>query len=159
MKIYLDNRLLIQSTIFPKDELGTRLQFQFTEKASRDWSVYTFNSKDRLTDFEYNPENDNIQDIYIRERLIHVKLEHCHPFEFNEFESMNLPLPDNIIKISGYYSHIHTPFSIIKNLTNILEKNGVDCLVNNNVAPLYNHIFYESSNIKKQRENPIEIKL
>lgn len=170
MKIYLDNRLLIQSKIIPEKERWNR----DNKKSERNWEIYTFNSKNRFTRTkQYYNYNTNIDlDPKNKYNLVKVSLKSYENFSewaeddliqllfiFEEFEHSNISCPNHKIEISGYDSGILTPFSVIKNLTNILENHGIDCLVSNNAAPLCSHIFYESPKIKNQRENPIEIKL
>ena len=164
MKIYLKNRLLIQSTIFPE---GNRV-YGSGEQIERNWIIYTFNSEEKLTYIKkYSKEDlkqesnlvrvclDSYENVYGLYYSGLIKLKSI----FKIFENMNIPYPDHRISIGGSNCEIYTPFSIIKKLTGVLEKNGVDCLVSNCATLLFPYIFYESPNIERQRKNPIEIKL
>lgn len=125
MIITLDGRLLVRSRVFyeHEKELEERKNPAQRDDNFKYWSIYTFNSLNRLgsKDDGTNPGMD---------KVVYVGLEE-YETEKDEvfFWSIGLSPPNHIIGIQGHASGLYTPFRNVKNLVSVLERENILCLI------------------------------
>jgi len=125
MIIYLDNRPLVRSRIFEGEdeekERRSKLGYLTNENFNRDWQIYTFNSRERLSSEDDETKHNDLN-------VVWVGLEDYVP-RTDSFEVIGLNPPDHLITVTGYSSFINTPLENIENLCKTLDNEGVLCLV------------------------------
>ena len=151
MKIYLENRLLVQSRVFETRNESEKPKRNNSD-SERDWNIYLWGSKNKLSAEEDNTSCGN-------NNTIEARLEEYKSYKNDEFRSYKITPPNHCISISGYSSFIKTPKKTMMKLVNKLEKENIDCLLNDNGAPVIPRAEYISPRLKKKLKNPIEIKL
>jgi len=157
MRIYLNGRLLVHSKVF--ENVGKeRIERNF--KGERDWNVYTWNSKNKLTSEEDGTSKSDyniIEASLVKYKPLKLK---AKPEEiYDEFINSGIAPPDHYIHISAYRSFILTSQKTMMKIIEELEKENINCLLNNCNAPAISHKFYTSPELQKQLANPIEVKL
>ncbi|MCK5149885.1 hypothetical protein KAJ87_03080 [Candidatus Pacearchaeota archaeon] len=154
MKIYLENRLLVKSKIFENQILEQNKPERMNFSSKRDWSIYTWDSKNKLSF-----EKDNISGLN-KNSIEAIIREYKTYKDHDEFEVRKIPAPDHLIQISGYSSLRNTPKKVMMKLVKELERENIDCLFVGGGAPVIPLAEYISPRLKKKLKHPIlEIEL
>jgi len=149
MKIYLDKKLLLKSVLFPSAFEERRKRIKDGEKYRDNFTIYTWNSFNRL-----RGEYDNIEPLDQHSISVFLVDEILESVE-KEFNSKKISFPEKIIHISSYHSFVFPKKDSIDKLISILENRGIDCLINQKKLPVLDNIFYASPNIERKIENSL----
>jgi len=127
MIIFLDGSPLVRSRVFGRGDLERKRRMEGGDMTSasynRDWLIYTFNSKGRLSVEDDGTKLDGLSVVWVG--LTGYNIEN---FNVGVGDS-GLYRPDHEIIISGYSSFINTPLRNVRGLAKTLEKRGIPCLV------------------------------
>ncbi len=143
MKIYLNDNLLTQSEVFEKPYLEANKPERNNSSSERDWWIYTWNSKNKLSAEEDGTSGLNRDTIEVSMRK-YTHYKNC------EFQLRNIPFPDYLIQISGYSSFIDTPKKDVMKLVKKLEGEDIDCLLSNGGAPIVENSKYISPRLNRK---------
>ncbi len=151
MRIYLKERLLVKTKVFPdivscSKEEDKRFRQTSLEDVKRDWMVYTWNSKGKLMgeDDGYKPDP-----LIIEASLKEYTTKYDAVFD-DEFKNMGLTKPYHKLIISAYHSLIPTSRETMMDIIRRLEVEEISCLLTPMVAPIFTHYEYMSPRLEEK---------
>lgn len=134
------------------------------KNTSRDWCLYTWDSRGKLTSEDDGTVSINKDTIAATLKEYEIK-ESKRPHRikiYDEFIANGIAPPNHYILISAYNSFIKTPKETMMKIIKILESRNIECMLTTNGAPAINNA-KENEHITKtldeKLKHPISIKL